>query len=534
MRRKISIAIVFILSTMTVVAQEQGIRFEKDLNWEQVLQKAKTEHKYIFVDCYATWCGTCKWMDANVYDHKDVGDRYNAQFISVRAQMDQTAHDDSLIKNWYGIAYMLANDYSVNAYPTFLFFDDNGTPVHKAAGRMNAKEFNQMAADAHDPQKQYYAILKDFQPGKLDTAEEKRLARSFHDADKELGGKLASDYLARIPQSQLAYPDNGRFMIEFQNNPDVLAEAISYVHQHGLDNNRVFVEQLCRQPAAMQMAIDSIRKFNDAELGQAVNLRFIAALSRDPAVEAIARKFIDRLPDDSLYTQNIIPFLAVFTQTPVDRGFDVFYTHTARVDTVMKDKYYAEDLAFRIVNKAEFIPQLIKARETGTAPDFDSILDVVKQKYNADYAKKVIINGKVNWYRYLVNDKHETRYWPELIKDMIIQVNKMYDMETDSRAINNIAYAYIFLHSDDAKQIAAATEWMKKISEKHKTPENADTYACLLYKSENLNMAIAEERKALQLATEKKDKELTTLFSGTIEKMLRGEKLWLEKEYMDN
>jgi thiol:disulfide interchange protein len=44
----------------------KGIRFEHGLSWAQVKEKAKAENKYIFMDCYATWCGPCKAMDKNV------------------------------------------------------------------------------------------------------------------------------------------------------------------------------------------------------------------------------------------------------------------------------------------------------------------------------------------------------------------------------------------------------------------------------------------------------------------------------------
>jgi len=36
-------------------ASAQGIEFQQGLNWTQVKEKAVQEHKYIFVDCYATW-----------------------------------------------------------------------------------------------------------------------------------------------------------------------------------------------------------------------------------------------------------------------------------------------------------------------------------------------------------------------------------------------------------------------------------------------------------------------------------------------
>ena len=44
----------------------KGIHFVNGLSWQEVLQKAKAENKYIFVDCYATWCGPCKAMDKEV------------------------------------------------------------------------------------------------------------------------------------------------------------------------------------------------------------------------------------------------------------------------------------------------------------------------------------------------------------------------------------------------------------------------------------------------------------------------------------
>ncbi len=45
----------------------QGIKFEKTLSWPEICEKAQKENKYIFVDCYTTWCGPCKKMDQEVY-----------------------------------------------------------------------------------------------------------------------------------------------------------------------------------------------------------------------------------------------------------------------------------------------------------------------------------------------------------------------------------------------------------------------------------------------------------------------------------
>ena len=81
-----------------------GVHFDHRLSWQEVLEKAQKENKYIFVDCYATWCGPCKWMDKNVYQVDSVGTIVNESFISVRIQMDTSGQDNDKIKEWYPIA----------------------------------------------------------------------------------------------------------------------------------------------------------------------------------------------------------------------------------------------------------------------------------------------------------------------------------------------------------------------------------------------------------------------------------------------
>jgi thiol:disulfide interchange protein len=57
--------------------QDVGIKFESHLSWNEILAKAKTENKYIFIDCYTTWCGPCKYMSKNIFTQKEVGDYFN-------------------------------------------------------------------------------------------------------------------------------------------------------------------------------------------------------------------------------------------------------------------------------------------------------------------------------------------------------------------------------------------------------------------------------------------------------------------------
>src|SRR5687768_17467993 len=108
-----------------------GIRWTEGLTWEQVKEKARQENKYIFLDCFTTWCGPCKVMDNSVFVNDSVGDYFNDRFISVKVQMDKTSKDNEQVKQWYKDAALISNQYHVEGYPTFIFLSPQGTIVHK-------------------------------------------------------------------------------------------------------------------------------------------------------------------------------------------------------------------------------------------------------------------------------------------------------------------------------------------------------------------------------------------------------------------
>src|SRR4051812_42638983 len=113
--------LLMIISSVTY-AQEQksgefndttGIQFAKGLSFQEILSMAKTEKKYIFVDCYASWCAPCKLMERDVFRRKAVGDFMNSHFISLKVQMDTSKEDNEYIKSWYDDAHKMNEQYKV-------------------------------------------------------------------------------------------------------------------------------------------------------------------------------------------------------------------------------------------------------------------------------------------------------------------------------------------------------------------------------------------------------------------------------------
>jgi thioredoxin-related protein len=496
MRKIIIGTIILTIFALQGHGQEKEIRFEQGLSWQQVLAKAKAEHKYIFVDCYATWCVPCKWMDANVYNKGDVGEVYNKEFIAVRLQMDKTKADNDSIKKWYGTAGMIETNYHVNAYPTFLFFDPDGKPVHKVTGSMDAAAFIRLAKDAQNPDKQYYAILQNFQPDKLDTAEEKGLARSFRSSDKALAGKIAADYLNRIPVAQLGLKDAQKLMLQFQDEPDIDDLAVRY-----------------------------IIKLTKEDFDKEDNLQFAVYFIKDLRVQQFADHYISLLSENELLTRLNLEFIAALTKNTTSKNFPIFYHNSRRIDSVMKQKGYAGQIISNAIQTSLFNPVFETAKATLRTPAFDSLKQVITQRYNAGYADMVMVNSRLQWYSYLARDKKMAQYWPDYITARIAQVQRFrYDTTaTLATTMNGICWD-IFQHGSDKMQLDTVAGWMKNLAGLNANSPvlyaYLDTYANLLYKAGNVQEALAWEKKAAALAPKNKD------IQGDYQKMQAGLPTW--------
>ena len=91
-----------------------------DARWEEVLAKAKSENKIIFVDIYATWCGPYKLLKKTTFTDKEVGEFFNANFIN--AAFDGEKEEGRKLVEQFGL----------RSYPTMLFINPDGS-IRKAA-----------------------------------------------------------------------------------------------------------------------------------------------------------------------------------------------------------------------------------------------------------------------------------------------------------------------------------------------------------------------------------------------------------------
>jgi thioredoxin-related protein len=173
-----------------------GVQFIKGLSWQEILNKAKKEGKFIFLDCYATWCTPCKKMDQDVYSKEAVGHFMNAQFISLRVQMDTSEKDDEYTKKWYADAAALKRKYRVKIFPSYLFFSPDGNIVHKYSCALSDTDFLKVVKNALIPEKQYYSLLNKYKSNIIDKSDMGYLAIVCKKiGENNLANKIAKEYL---------------------------------------------------------------------------------------------------------------------------------------------------------------------------------------------------------------------------------------------------------------------------------------------------------------------------------------------------
>ncbi len=160
---------------------DTGIGFEYGKSWESILAQAKATHKYVFADCYATWCGPCKFMAANVFTNDTVGQFFKEHFVCAKVQIDTATNDNEEAKSFYADASAINSKYHIKVFPTYLVFSPEGALVHRFIGSMGVTSFLRKAKESLSPSTQYYVMQKNFSKYLTDSSFLRRLTQAASD-----------------------------------------------------------------------------------------------------------------------------------------------------------------------------------------------------------------------------------------------------------------------------------------------------------------------------------------------------------------
>jgi thioredoxin-related protein len=204
----------------------QGMNFEKNTTWEKVVAKAKAENKLIFVDCYTTWCGPCKKLDAEVFPNPEVGEFFNKHFVNLKVQMDTTKNDTEYIREWWIVGQEWHKTYGVWAYPSFLVFDSNGEIADRGVGFSPVAQFLEKGKELINREGHYYPMKKIYEEGKLPQDKLSSLAKkALNSYDRNFIAKIGPDYLSK--ETNLFTQENIRFIT--QMNPEMGSTYFNFI-----------------------------------------------------------------------------------------------------------------------------------------------------------------------------------------------------------------------------------------------------------------------------------------------------------------
>lgn len=123
--------------------------YAQKINWvtfEEALALQKKKPKKIMMDVYTNWCGPCKMLDKNTFQNPDVAKYVNDNYYAVKfdAEGNEVVNYKGNTYNNKGYRADMANRRNsvhglthalqVNAYPTVVFFDENGDLIFPLRG----------------------------------------------------------------------------------------------------------------------------------------------------------------------------------------------------------------------------------------------------------------------------------------------------------------------------------------------------------------------------------------------------------------
>ncbi|MEM6394749.1 MAG: thioredoxin family protein [Bacteroidota bacterium] len=212
----------------------EGIEFFHG-SWEEALEAAREQDKLIFVDAYASWCGPCKRMSAQVFPLKDVGDVYNTAFINMKLDMEKPE------------AMGFRQKHSVSAYPTLFFVNADNEEVHKSVGGKSGPQLIQLASEALARMDDLDAYKAEYEGGERDPQFMYKYIRALvRNGEPHL--RIANDYL-RANSKNLDTPENLNIILQSATQTDsrifdlMLEKQTAIIAAHGREAFEAQVRQ---------------------------------------------------------------------------------------------------------------------------------------------------------------------------------------------------------------------------------------------------------------------------------------------------
>lgn len=456
-------------------AQNSGINFQQGLSWKELQAKARAENKYIFIDCYATWCGPCKYMDREIYPQNAVGEYFNAHFICVKLQMDRTPGDSSMIRDRYADARFISAQYAVNAYPTYLFFSPDEVFLYKQTGSTeNGQAFIDLARDALNPSKQYPTLINHWRDHINDSAYLRlALISSLNIRDKRNLIEIGESYIKSLKDPLT------------KENIPLFCQLLAFNNSM----NSELVQLFIRHASPIDARMD------------------------DPW-------FVERLLTNMIFRKEITPLLAR-GETPINWK-NISSQLISTYPTLNGEELVS--LSTSLFRDAIISEINTRIKNTDTLVNWDKLSAELNIRFpEYDDLDFIILDQEANYFA-------DKGLWKECEHAAVLLLDHYCD-RLDLYHLNNIAWDYFFSHFNDRNVLIKAVKCMKRSMDKTAANDiecnDLDTYANLLYKTGKRKEAMDWENKAIEMGMmQKTNPGNLTEFRNNLEKMNKKQPTW--------
>lgn len=188
-------------ASLCLIMQAQGIQFTEG-NWNDILKKASTENRPVFIDVYTSWCGPCKKMAKEVFTQQTAGDYFNAHFVNYKIDAEK------------GEGIKIARQFNVTAYPTCLFITSDGKLI---SSFMGAKSVQQLVKEGEKAVKNYSILPElikmetEYKQGNKDKAFLQTYCQRRSEFG-EKGGMPVNDLLSILSDEELKSQENAKWI----------------------------------------------------------------------------------------------------------------------------------------------------------------------------------------------------------------------------------------------------------------------------------------------------------------------------------
>ena len=236
------------------IAAHVGVYFQ-DLSYEEALAKAKKLGRKLFIDCYTSWCGPCRYMAETVFKQEKVGDFLNQNFICLKYDMEK------------GEGPELGKKFGVRAYPTFVIVNPDGTIRHKLVGGGEGDQFIERVKEAFDDNKALGVLDVKYQNGNRDKAflaqYVKTLVRNY-----DPNARNVAEELLKISSDEEKISEDYWFIFENSELSPSGSEAAKFL----LSNRNKFNEIIGKEKVDNRLSGDFSREILMVIAGRSANI----------------------------------------------------------------------------------------------------------------------------------------------------------------------------------------------------------------------------------------------------------------------